>query len=365
VTLNFDSEIQFSNRNSELELTQMLKKILGILLLVALIGGFIAWQKYQEFFSPNVPSELSVEFVEIPTGSSYQEVLAILDKGGFLIDTSSFTETAALMKYPRPQMRPGRYKIQPNWSNKQLIGHLRGGKQAPVKLVLTNERMTENVAAKAARFIEADSLEIVSLFQDKQYLAELGYTPETLMSLFIPNTYEVFWNTSAKGFIERMKKEHDIFWKKNDRVNKAKALEMKPEEVYTMASIVEKETNYNAEKKRMAGVYVNRIEKGILLQADPTSVFARRDFTTKRVTDYHTKFDSPYNTYLYAGLPPGPIAMASISSIDAVLGREKHSYLYFCSKGDGTGQHNFAKSLRGHNQNAAIYVRNLKKRGLR
>jgi UPF0755 protein len=343
----------------------MIKKIFTVAVLLLLIGGFFAYQKYQDFFEPNVPENLVNEFVEIPTGSSYQEVVEILQKGGFLIDTASFTETAELMKYPRPQMRAGRYQIQPNWSNKELVGHLRNGKQASVKLVLTNDRMTENVAAKAARFIEADSLEIVSLFQNKTYLKEIGYTPETLMSLFIPNTYDFFWNTSAKGFVERMIKEHEKFWQKNDRLAKAKAIGMTPEEVYTMASIVEKETNYNPEKKRMAGVYVNRIKRGILLQADPTSVFARRDFSTKRVTDYHTKFDSPYNTYMYTGLPPGPIAMSSIASIDAVLNREKHDYIFFCAKGDGTGQHNFAKTNRGHTQNAAIYVRNLKKRGLR
>jgi len=343
----------------------MIKKILGVLLVLLLVGGFFAYQYYQDFFLPNVPAELSNEFVEIPTGSSYSEVVNILNRGGFLMDTASFTKTAKLMKYPRPQMRAGRYEIQPNWSNKELVGHLRNGKQASVKLVLTNERMTENVAAKAARFIEPDSLEIVSLLQNKSYLKELGYSPETLMTLFIPNTYDFFWNTSAKGFVERMVKEHEIFWQKNDRLAKAKGLKMTPAEVYTMASIVEKETNYNPEKQRMAGVYVNRIDRGILLQADPTSVFARRDFSTKRVTDFHTKFDSPYNTYMYTGLPPGPIAMSSISSIDAVLNREEHDYIFFCAKGDGTGQHNFAKTNRGHTENAKSYVRNLKKRGLR
>jgi UPF0755 protein len=325
----------------------MINKILGIAAILLLIGGFYGYQKYQNYFEPNVPSSLSNEFVEIPTGSSYQEVVQVLQKGGFLIDTASFTETAKLMKYPRPQMRAGRYKIEPNWNNKELVRHLRNGKQVSIKLVLTNDRMTENVAAKAARFIEADSLAIVSLFQNKSYLKEIGYTPETLMSLFIPNTYDFFWNTSAKNFMARMIKEHDKFWQKNDRLAKAKAIGMTPEEVYTMASIVEKETNHNPEKERMAGVYVNRIKRGILLQADPTSVFARSDFSTKRVTDYHTKFDSPYNTYLYTGLPPGPIAMSSIASIDAVLNREKHDYIFFCAKGNGTGQHNFAKTNRG------------------
>ena len=163
--------------------------------------------------------------------------------------------------------------------------------------------------------------------------------------------------------MKRMIKEHKRFWNKNGRSKKARALKMKPEEVYTLASIVEKETLATKEKPRMAGVYLNRLEIGMRLQADPTCVFATRDFGTARVTNYHLKFDSPYNTYLYAGLPPGPISMASISSLDAVLDAEDHDYLYFCAKGDGSGLHAFAKTLSGHNQNAAKYRANLKKRG--
>ena len=189
--------------------------------------------------------------------------------------------------------------------------------------------------------------------------------PETAMTAFIPNTYDFYWNTDAKTFFEKMWKENEVFWSKNNRLNKAKNLNLSKEEVYTLASIVEKETNQNDEKNRMAGVYVNRLKKGMRLQADPTVVFATRDFTTKRVLDKHTQFDSPYNTYMYAGLPPGPISMASISSIDGVLNAEDHDYLYFCAKGDGTGYHSFAKTLSGHNANARRYAQNLRKRGLR
>jgi UPF0755 protein len=221
-----------------------------------------------------------------------------------------------------------------------------------------------NVAAKAARFIEPDSLAIVRLFQDQDYLDSIGYNTETLMTLFIPNTYEFYWNTTPRAFVERMIKEHDKFWNKERRA-KAEKLGLNPAEVYTLASIVERETLRNDEKQRMAGVYHNRILKGMLLQADPTAVFASRDFNTPRVTNYHLSIDSPYNTYKYTGLPPGPISMSSISSIDAVLNRESHDYLYFCAKGDGSGYHNFAKTLAAHNQNAAIYRENLRKRGKR
>ena len=231
--------------------------------------------------------------------------------------------------------------------------------------MLTNERLPEEVAAKAARFVEADSTDFMALFTDEAYLREIGYTSETLMGAFIPNTYEVYWDISPRRFMSRMIREHDNFWNQNDRKAKAQKLGLTPEEVYTLASIVEKETLLDKEKPRIAGVYLNRLKKGMLLQADPTSVFARRDFDTPRVTDYHTKFDSPYNTYMYKGLPPGPISMASISSIDGVLNREAHDYLFFCAVGDGSGEHAFAKTLEGHNNNARRYRENLQARGLR
>jgi UPF0755 protein len=336
--------------------------IVGLLLLV---GGIFAWRYYRLIYESNVPKELTQEYLLIPNGATYEQVMDSLVYGGFLIDTTGFYEIAQRMNYVRPDMRAGRYQIQPEWSNYQLIQHLRGGEQATVKVVLTNERLPENVAAKAARFIAPDSVAIWELMQDRAYLEELGYTPETLISMFIPNTYDFYWNSSPKTFIERMQKEHERFWDSNNRRAKAKKKGMTPAEVYTLASIVERETLRADEKPRMAGVYLNRLEDGMRLQADPTAVFARRDFGAKRVTWYHTKFDSPYNTYIYAGLPPGPISMASISSIDAVLNPEDHRYYYFCAKGDGSGYHNFGKDLAQHNQNIKIYVRNLKKRGKR
>lgn len=327
-----------------------------------LIGLFI----YHKFVGASaVPQGLDDYYVQIPSNASFEDVMEILENKGVLKDRKVFTLLAERMSYKRDPMRAGRYELQPGWSLIQLIRHLRGGLQAPVDVILTNERLPENVAAKAARFIEPDSVEILALFQDEAYLASIGYTPETLMSLFIPNTYEFFWNTSPRNFVQRMIKEHDAFWDNDGRKKKAEALEMTPQEVYTLASIVEKETLVKSEKPRMAGVYLNRLKTGMRLQADPTAVFARRDFDTPRVTYYHIKYDSPYNTYMYAGLPPGPISMASISSIDAVLNAEVHDYLFFCAKGDGSGLHSFAKTLAGHNQNVVAYKQNLKKRGLR
>lgn len=340
--------------------------IVGIIVgLLILVGGVFTWRYYQLIYESNVPEELTQEHLLIPNGATFEQVVDSLEYGGFLVTKDGFRDIAERMNYIQPEMRAGRYKIQPGWSNYELIQHLRGGEQATVKLVLTNERLPENVAAKAARFITPDSVDIWALMQDRSYIEELGYTSETLMSLFIPNTYDFYWNSSPQTFLERMKKEHNRFWDSNNRRVKAKKKNMTPAEVYTLASIVERETLRADEKKRMAGVYLNRLRDGMLLQADPTAVFARRDFGAKRVTWYHTKFDSPYNTYMYTGLPPGPITMSSISSIDAVLNAENHDYFYFCARGDGSGYHNFGKDLAQHNQNIKIYVRNLKKRGKR
>lgn len=343
-----------------------MKKIILILLVaVAVIALGVGMFYYNELaVEAAVPKELEDPFLIIPSNSSYEEVVQILREKDMLGNEPLFHQLTTRMNYRKDPMRAGRFEVKPGWSMIELIRHLRGGKQAPVDVVLTNERLLENVAAKVARFIEPDSLSLLASFKDPELLQEIGFTEETLMSLFIPNTYEFFWTTSPKEFLERMKKEHERFWN-NGRLEKAKAMEMNPAEVYTLASIVEKETLKDDEKKRMAGVYVNRLKTGMRLQADPTSVFATRDFDTKRVTDYHTTFDSPYNTYLYKGLPPGPIAMSSISSIDAVLNAEQHDYVYFCAKGDGTGYHNFARTLQTHNRNAAIYRENLRKRGLR
>lgn len=344
----------------------MLKRFFLIGFLVALVLGIVvAYPLYKTYFSPNVPKELPGQEVFLATGWSFNQVQTYLFQKGMLLDTSSFRAAAKRMNYMKDSMRSGRFIIEPNWSNVDLIRHLRGGKQAPVDVILTTERMIENVAAKAARFIEPDSLTLLTAFRNPENLQKYGFTEETLMALFIPNTYEFFWNTTPEAFLERMYKEYEKFWQQNDRLAKAQKLNLTPQEVYTLASIVEKETLANSEKPKMAGVYLNRLKINMLLQADPTSVFATKDFTTKQVTDYHTSFDSPYNTYRYTGLPPGPIAMASISSIDGVLNREEHDYYYFCAKGDGSSLHNFAKNLAGHNQNVRTYKANLRKRGLR
>jgi UPF0755 protein len=219
----------------------------------------------------------------------------------------------------------------------------------------TNERLLEDIAGKAARFIESDSLTILKTLTDRSYIEYLGFTPETFISTFIPNTYELFWTSTPRQLVERMVKEQKAFWAKGDRLAKAAALNLTPEQVYTVASIVERESNNSAERPTIGGVYLNRLKIGMKLQADPTCVFATRDFGARRVTEYHIMYPSPYNTYLNVGLPPGPISMASISSIDAVLNRADHGYLYFCAKPDNSGTHAFAETYAGHNVNVAKF----------
>ena len=343
---------------------QLAKIILTLTFVGVLVATIFGYQKYQEIFGTSVPKTISATNIDIPTNSSFEEVVGILTNKGLIAHEQAFRWVANRMKYPKNPMRSGKFKIQPGWSNYELIQHLRGGKQETVKLVFNSAWTVKNVAAKVAKFIEPDSSDLVVLFSDENFIKDLGYTPTSLMTLFIPNTYDFFWNTSPAKFMERMKKEHTVFWTKNNRKAKADKLGLTPNEVYTLASIVERETLQNGEKKRMAGVYYNRLKtNGWKLEADPTVKFAVGDFGLRRILNKHLEIDSPYNTYKYKGLPPGPISMASIASIDAVLNVEDHDYMFFCSKGDGSGYHNFARTLKQHNRNAVIYRANMRKSG--
>lgn len=335
----------------------MLKRILLAILIISVIGGVFAYHKYTRIMSPNVPEKLENSVVYIPTNSSFSDVVNILHANNQIIDTVSFREVSEMMNYKRNIIKAGRYRISPSWSNRSLISHLRAGRQEPINLVLNNGWLLEDVAARASQFIEPDSTDLINLFLDEQYIKNSGYTTETLMSLFIPNTYECYWNTNEKAFFERMLKEHDKFWNSNDRLSKADHLDMTTNEVYTLASIVEREISKDTEKRRVAGLYLNRIRDGMKLDADPTAKFATRDYKATRILYKHIRFESPYNTYLHKGLPPGPISMASIKSIDAVLDSENHNFYYMCVDPDNPGYHVFAETLKEHNRNAKRYHR--------
>ncbi len=343
----------------------MLKKIGGGLILIILIVGIFGYGKYQQVFAPNVPDTLENDILQIPGNSSFSDLMNLLWENKMLTDTSSFSWVADQMKFKKPVMRSGQFKIEPGISNVDLIRHLRNGKQTPVKVVINNERFVGEIISKIAPLVEPDSMDFMTLVNDTSYIKSLDYKPETFISMFIPNTYEFYWNVKPKEFFERIKKENEKFWSKNDRLQKAENQGLNKEEVYTLASIIQRETNSKPELPIIAGLYLNRLEKDMLLQADPTVVFANKEFGLRRVLNKHLKKVSPYNTYLNKGLPPGPISMASIAAIDGVLNRANHDYIFFCAKPDNSGTHAFAKTLAGHNANARKFHRWLNKRGIR
>lgn len=340
------------------------RNVLFVLLTFLFVGVLIvAYMGYRMVYKPNVwlngkPSMA----INIKSGDTWDDVKKKLYENGTIMHRESFETLADLMKYPK-LIKPGHYLITEKMSNRMILNKLRAGKQDPVKLVFNNIRTKQELAGHIAAQIEADSVSLLTKLEDNNYLKALGFTSQDILSMFIPNTYEVYWNISAEKFLERMQKEHKAFWNEN-RLAKLKTINLTQLEAYTLASIVEKETNQNAEKPDIAGVYLNRLRQGWLLQADPTLVYAWGDFGIKRVLNVHKTIDSPYNTYKYYGLPPGPICLPSISSIDAVLNFRQHDYMYFCAREDFSGFHNFAVTLNQHMLNAQKYQAALTQKGI-
>ena len=330
----------------------MKKKALYLILLLVLVCAFFAYRYYNFIFQPNVRIDQEYRTIHIPTNGTMDDLLDSLVIHEAIIDTNSFIWVADKMKFTK--VKPGKYLIQNGYSNKDLIGMLRSGRQTPVKLTFNNLRHIQDLAGAISKPLEADSLSLYNHFTSAEVLSKTGLNLENIISLFIPNTYEIYWDASPEDIINRFIKENKKFWTE-ENLSKADALGLNKEEVYTLASIVQKETNLNSEKPTIAGIYLNRIKKGILLQADPTVVFGVGDFTIRRVLNKHLEFDSPYNTYLYEGLPPGPIFMPDISTLNAVLNAEEHNYLYFCASPGYNGKHQFAKTLSQHNANARKY----------
>lgn len=342
--------------------TKVISLILLIFLAAVIIAGYFGRKTYNNIFKSNVTVS-ETEYLYIPTGSNYDDLIRILDNSGFINDIKTFEFVAKIKKYGEP-IYPGKYEIRCDMSNNELVNILRSGRQTPVKVTFISTRNIENIAGKAATNIEADSSSIISLIRNEETAKKYGFSEETFCSMFIPNTYEFYWNTSAEEFVQRMADEYKKFWNA-ERHTKATEIGLSQSEVATLASIVESETQKNDEKQRIAGVYMNRLQKGWLLQADPTVVFAAGDFTIKRVLTKHLEIDSPYNTYKYVGLPPGPICIPSTSSIDAVLNYEKHNFMYFCAKEDFSGYHNFAATNAQHEANARRYHEALRKAKIR
>lgn len=312
--------------------------------LFILAAGAALWA-YSKIFAPNVQQQ--TEFF-IPTGSSYDDVLSILSENDVLKDSLTFVYTAQLKKYGNT-IYPGRYIAEKGMSNNDLVNMLRGGRQTPVKVTFNNIRDIESLAGKIGRQIEADSLQILSYLQNPDTLKNYGFSERTVLAMFIPDTYEFYWNTTADEFFKRMHKEFQNFWTK-ERLQKAERLGLTPVKVATLASIVQAEQSvHNDEKATVAGLYINRLRRGMPLESDPTLIYAIGDFDIKRVLNKDKEIDSPYNTYKNLGLPPGPINMPEKSSLNAVLNYKKHDYIFMCAKEDFSGYHYFSKSLRQHN----------------
>ena len=336
------------------------KPVFIVLVILTCLGGASAWELYSIIYGPNVGLSKDKVYFYIPTGSTFQDVSNALVKQGFIHSQTTFDWVSEQKKY-KLNIRPGRYRLKNGMSNNELVNLLRAGLQEPVMVTFNNVRLREELAGKIGKLIEADSTAIINLLNNNSFVATYGFNTSTFLTLFLPNTYEFWWNTSAEGFVERMATEYKNYWTA-ERRQKAKRLGLSQSEVSILASIVQKETNKNDEKPTVAGVYLNRLKKGMLLQADPTLVYANRDFGARRVLNKHKIIDSPYNTYKYKGLPPGPICLPSINSIDAVLDAQSHNYLYFCAKADNSGYHSFASNYADHLKNAREFQRELNRR---
>ncbi|HTX88616.1 MAG TPA: endolytic transglycosylase MltG [Bacteroidales bacterium] len=325
--------------------------LLSLILLVGITGSYLA---YQWILQPNVELQgSSSAFLCIPTGSDFNQVRRLLYSHAYIRDARSFEWVSQWKGYDK-KVRPGRYRIREGMSNNDLVNLLRSGKQEPVRLVFNSLLRKEDLAGKISRQIEADSLTLLRLLNDPVFLRKYHTNPANAFLLFIPNTYEFYWNTPAEQFIDRMYREQQDFWNPA-RVRKCREEGLSPAQAVILASIVERETAVDAEKPVIAGVYLNRLRSNWPLQADPTLIYALDDYTIRRVLDKHKLTDSPYNTYLHTGLPPGPICLPSITSIVAVLNANGDGYMYFCARDDLSGSHVFAKTLAEHERNAKKY----------
>ena len=339
------------------------QRILLIVLLVFAVSLISAtFYAYQAVQTPNVLVEQSDKVLLIRPDTGFDQLQSQLHEEGYVHDLLSFSVLAKLMKYDE-NVKPGRYELQSDMSNLAAIRLLRSGEQAPVSVTFNNVRLKHELAERLTENLLAEAGEFEALLNDSATVATYGFTTENVLSMFVPNTYQFFWTTDAKALLERMHREYEKFWTA-ERRQKADSLGMSPTEVSILASIVESETNKPDEAPKVAGLYLNRLDRNIALEADPTLVFAAQDFTIRRVLNKHKEIDSPYNTYKYTGLPPGPIRVPSPQSLNAVLDHQDHNYIFMCAKEDFSGYHNFATNLRAHINNAKRYQQALSQAGI-
>jgi UPF0755 protein len=334
------------------------KRFKVFILVFSLITAMFSYYIWQVFKTPNFNIEKGKTFeLLIPANAQFSSVLDTLKKYDLVRDQLSFRFLAKILKYPE-RIKAGRYLIYSTSGNWEILRKLRNGRQDALKVVVNIWRLKEDIAGKLSKSLPFDSIYIFRMLDANSFVERYSFNKETIPAIFLPNTYEVFWTASFEDFMDKMNKQYIKFWNA-DRKIKASKLNLSPIEVSILASIVEGESKKSDEQSRIAGVYWNRLLLKMPLQADPTIVFAWKDFTIKRVTGKYTIIDSPYNTYRLSGLPPGPISIPSTSVIDRVLNLEKHKYLYFCAKEDFSGYHSFAESYPAHLINASNYQKAL------
>jgi UPF0755 protein len=334
-------------------------RVLTIASLLLLLVGIAIYFKY--FISNTAIDEK--EYLYIKTGSSFENVIRTIDSAKLVKDISSFTKTAKQFNLEN-NIHPGKFEICPGMSNYKIARMLRANAQKPVKLVINKIRTKQQLASFISSKLEADSLSMIQYLNNNQELSQIGLDSNSIIGTFLPNTYEFYWNSDAKKIVEKINKYYQKFWSQ-DNLSKAKNLGLTPIQVMTIASIVEEETNHNPEKGNVASVYLNRLKKGMKLQADPTVKYAIGDFAIRRVLLKQLQTPSPYNTYYVNGLPPGPICTPSESSIKAVLNAPATDYLFFCASPDKVGTHNFATNDQEHAANAKKFQDWLNTRGIK
>ncbi len=337
------------------------KIILAIFFILLVVGGAYGFNIYKIYLAPNVSGDQ--KYLYVKTGWTYDDFMKNLESNSVgLKDLGTFKSAAGKMNLAK-SIKPGRYELKSGMNNRTLINKLKSGNQDAVKLKFQNIRKKEDFAAYLAKNMEADSMAFIKVLDSAALVEKYGFTIENVYTMFIPNTYELYWNISPTEFFEKMEKQYAQFWN-TTRMAKASKLNLTPIQATILASIVDWEALYDKEMPTIAGLYLNRLNRGILLQSDPTVIFANDDFTVKRVTNRLLAVDSKYNTYKYAGLPPGPIMMPSIKAIDAVLNREINNYLFMCAKEDFSGYHAFAENRAQHEINADKYRAALNKRNI-
>ncbi|QQL51193.1 endolytic transglycosylase MltG [Mucilaginibacter ginkgonis] len=332
---------------------------LVVIVIIALAGTGIFY--YLRYFGPNVSGKQ--EYLYIHTGADFKEVFDSVKTHQMVNDTTTFLWAAHNMKYVN-RVKPGRYKLKEGMSNRALINMLASGTQSPVDISFHNLRLKTQFAGFMGKKIEPDSLSLIRLLDSASYIKQYGFSTEDVYTMFLPNTYQVYWNITPEKFFKKMYGAYEKFWTPQ-RKQKAVALNLTPIEVSILASIVDAEALHDDEMPKIAGLYLNRLNKGMKLQADPTVIYAMNDFTIKRVLNRYLSNPSPYNTYVHTGLPPGPVMMPSINAINAVLNRDNNAYLYMCAKEDFSGYHNFATNEADHKANARRFQQALDQRNIK